>query len=131
LNGEIRLLPRHLRRLARDDEDDRLLMSILGVGYYLALLIKAEIGDVNRFICGGHLRSCAGIVPSIHSSGEGWLGMEGLLVPVVNFMKATEGKNRVLRLEDTSKSSKGHLSVCCGANNSRRFLREICLVLRS
>jgi len=44
------LLPRHLRRLARDDEDDRLLMSILGVGYYLALLIKAEIGDVNRFI---------------------------------------------------------------------------------
>ena len=37
--------------------------------------------------------------------------MEGLLVPVVNFMKATEGKNRVLRLEDTSKSSKGHLSV--------------------
>jgi len=79
--GEIRLLSRQLRRLARDDEDVRLLMSIPSVGYYLALLIKAEIGDVNRFISGDHLCSYAGIVPSTHSSG-GWLGTVGLLVRV-------------------------------------------------
>ena len=52
LNGEIRCLSRQLRRLARDDEDVRLLMSIPGVGYYLALLIKAEIGDISRFKSG-------------------------------------------------------------------------------
>jgi len=69
LNGEIRLLSRQLRRLARDDEDVRLLMTIPGVGYYMALLIKAEIGDVNRFVSGDHLCSYAGIVPSTHSSG--------------------------------------------------------------
>ena len=69
LNGEIRLLSRQLRRLARDDEDVSLLMSIPGVGYYLALLIKAEIGDVSRFKSGDHLCSYAGIVPSTHSSG--------------------------------------------------------------
>jgi len=69
LNGEIRQLSRQLRRLARDDEDVRLLMTIPGVGYYLALLIKAEIGDISRFRSGDHLCSYAGIVPSTHSSG--------------------------------------------------------------
>jgi len=44
LDGEIWLLSRQLRRLARDDDEDvRLLMSIPGVGYYLALLIKASL----------------------------------------------------------------------------------------
>lgn len=64
LNGEICCLSRQLRHLARDDEDVRLLTTILGVGYYLALLIKAEIGDVNRFKSGDHLCSYASIVPS-------------------------------------------------------------------
>ena len=44
-------------------------LSIPGVGYYLALLIKAEIGYVSRFKSGDHLCSYAGIVPSAHSSG--------------------------------------------------------------
>jgi len=81
LNGEIRCLSRQLRRLARDDEDVRLLMTIPGIGYYLALLIKAEIGDVNRFRSGDHLCSYAGIVPSTHSSGG--VTKAGLLVRVV------------------------------------------------
>jgi len=62
-------LSRQLRRLARDDEDVRLLMTIPGVGYYLALLVKAEIGDVSRFKSGDHLCSYAGLVPSTYSSG--------------------------------------------------------------
>ena len=57
--------------VARDDEGVRLLMTIPGVGYYLALLIKAEIGDFNRFVNSDHLCSYAGIVPSTHSSGGG------------------------------------------------------------
>jgi hypothetical protein len=49
LNGEIRRLSRELKQLAGLDDDVRLLMTIPGVGYYTALLVKAEIGDVNRF----------------------------------------------------------------------------------
>jgi len=41
-----------------EDEDVKLLMTIPGVGYYTALLVKAKIGDVNRFN-----------VPSTYSSG--------------------------------------------------------------
>jgi len=68
LNGEIHQLSRRLRRLARDDEDVRLLMTIPRIGYYLALLIKAEIGDISRFRSGDHLCSYVGIVPLTHSS---------------------------------------------------------------
>jgi len=34
-------------------------MSISGAGYYLTLLIKAEIGDVNKFMVGDNLCICA------------------------------------------------------------------------
>lgn len=49
------------------DEDVRLLMTVPGVGYYTALLVKAEMGDVNRFRSGDHLCSYAG--PSTYNSG--------------------------------------------------------------
>src|SRR5208282_6158466 len=42
---------------------------IPGVGYYSALLIASEIGDVNRFPDSAHLCSYAGLTPSTHSSG--------------------------------------------------------------
>ena len=49
--------------------DVKLLMTISGVGYYTALLVKAEIGEVNRFGSAEQLCSYAGIVPSTRSSG--------------------------------------------------------------
>ena len=69
LRTEIRLLPLEMRHIASDDEDVRLLMTIPGVGYYIALLVKAEIGDINRFHSGDQLASYAGLAPSTHSSG--------------------------------------------------------------
>ncbi|MEM3666779.1 MAG: IS110 family transposase, partial [Candidatus Bathyarchaeia archaeon] len=69
LNGEIRRLSSELKLLAGDDDDVRLLMTIPGLGYYLALLVKAEVGDVNRFKSGDHLCSYAGLVPSTYNSG--------------------------------------------------------------
>ena len=47
----------------------KLLVIILGIGYYSALLILSEIGDINRFPDSYHLCSYAGLVPSTHSSG--------------------------------------------------------------
>lgn len=46
-----------------------LLKTIPGIGYYLALLIYSEIGDIFRFPDPRHLVSYAGLVPSVHSSG--------------------------------------------------------------
>ena len=42
-----------------------MLTTIPGVGYYIALLQVAEIGDVNRFPSSEQLCSYAGLVPSV------------------------------------------------------------------
>ncbi len=46
------------------------LTQLYGIGYYLALLIVAEIGDITRFPRAKSLCAYAGIVPSVHSSGQ-------------------------------------------------------------
>ncbi len=67
---EIKVASRKVQRLAEDDQDSMLLMTIRGVGYYSALLIKSEIGDVKRFPSAKQLCSYAGLVPSTHASGN-------------------------------------------------------------
>jgi len=47
----------------------RLLMTVPGIGYYSALLIVSEVGDINRFPDSYHLCSYAGLITSTHSSG--------------------------------------------------------------
>jgi transposase len=69
LTIQIERLSKELRRMAPEDEDVRLLMTIPGVGYYSALLVKSEIGTVDRFPDGEKLCSFAGLVPSVSSSG--------------------------------------------------------------
>ena len=63
-------LSRELRGLASGDEDVKLLMTIPGIGYYSALLVKSEIGTVDRFPDGEKLCSYAGLVPSVSISGK-------------------------------------------------------------
>jgi transposase len=70
LDDEIKLLSRELQGIAEDDEDVKLLMSIPSIGYYSALLMKSEIGDMKRFPFGERLCSYAGLVPSTHASGR-------------------------------------------------------------
>jgi transposase len=69
LKGEVKILSSRLKREAGKDQEVQLLMTIPGVGYYIALLVKAEIGDFRRFSSGDHLASYAGLVPSTRSSG--------------------------------------------------------------
>ena len=69
LSDEIKRVSKELKETATIDEDVRLLMTIPGVGYYTALLVKREIGDINRFSDGDKLCSYAGLVPSTHASG--------------------------------------------------------------
>ena len=69
LKEEIRRLSRELQLIAAGDEEVRLLMTIPGVGYYTALLVKAEVGEIGRFPHRERMTSYAGLVPSTKSSG--------------------------------------------------------------
>jgi transposase len=69
LNNEINEISIKIKHEAVKDEYAKLLMSIPGVGYYSALLISGEIGDINRFPDSHHLCSYAGLTPSTRSSG--------------------------------------------------------------
>jgi transposase len=69
LDSELKDVYKKILVLAKEDEMASLLMIIPGIGYYSALLIVSEIGDINRFPDSYHLCSYAGLVPSTHSSG--------------------------------------------------------------
>jgi len=58
-----------IRELVHLSPDATLLLTIPGIGYYSALLITSEIGDIHRFSSGKKLCSYAGLVPSVSSSG--------------------------------------------------------------
>ena len=49
LNERIKGVSDELKRRAEENEDAKLLMTIPGVGYFSALAISAEIGDISRF----------------------------------------------------------------------------------
>jgi len=70
LDDEIKLLSKELVGIAEDDEEVKLLMTIPGIGYYSAFLMKSEIGNIDRFPLGERLCSYAGLVPSTHASGK-------------------------------------------------------------
>lgn len=70
ISKEIKVASRRIDALAIKDEGARLLVTIPGVGYYSALLIQSEIGEINRFPSAKKLCSFAGIVPSVYASGD-------------------------------------------------------------
>jgi hypothetical protein len=51
-------------------EDVELLMSLIGVGYFTALLYLYEVGDIKRFPSASKLASWIGLVPRVHQSGD-------------------------------------------------------------
>ena len=69
LDSEINDVSRKIKTCVSENDIAKLLMTIPGIGYYSALLIVSEIGDITRFPDSHHLCSYAGLVPSTHSSG--------------------------------------------------------------
>jgi transposase len=61
---------RRLARLAEGNHEVELLMTIPGVGFYTALGMLGEIGEIQRFPTKKHLGSFAGVVPRADNSGE-------------------------------------------------------------
>ena len=70
LNEEIFKLDCFIEKEALESEYAKLLVSITGMGSYMALLLAAEIGDISRFKGPKNLVSWAGMCPTIHQSGE-------------------------------------------------------------
>ena len=75
LDRQIAQISGSLKRMSDEDPRARLLTIIPGVGYYIALLLISEIGDVRRFPDSEKLCSYAGLVPSVRwSGGSSWHG---------------------------------------------------------
>ena len=53
-----------------ESEDVKLLITIPGVDFYIALLFISEIGDCSRFPNANKLISWLGLAPRVHQSGD-------------------------------------------------------------
>jgi len=70
LDMQIERVDAEITARATLDGDVRLLLSLTGVSVYTALLIKSEIGAIDRFPNYKKLISWAGLAPSLHQSGN-------------------------------------------------------------
>lgn len=70
LNGQVDKISAIIENTAKLDFDCKLLMTIPGISYYSALMIKSEIGDIGRFKCAAKLCSYAGLIPSTYASAD-------------------------------------------------------------
>jgi len=70
LNEQIDKISDIIESTAKLDFDCKLLMTIPGISYYSALMIKSEIGDISRFKSTAKLCSYAGLIPSTYASAD-------------------------------------------------------------
>jgi transposase len=70
VDGQVTLIEEKIATLAVEDRRVRLLMTMTGVGYFTAMLILAEVGDVERFHGDKAFASWMGLAPGVHQSGE-------------------------------------------------------------
>ena len=65
---EVRRAEGVIRALAAADPIARALQELRGIGPILAMMLRAEIGDMGRFKTGAQLASYAGLVPRVEAS---------------------------------------------------------------
>lgn len=70
LNQQINRIDRQLRQIAKEHPDVPRLTAIAGIGIFSALLILAEIGDIQRFPSAKQLVGYAGLAPGIYQSAN-------------------------------------------------------------
>jgi transposase len=69
LTTEIKRLESVIDDVAAHSEDTRNLMTIPGIGSYLALLIATEVFDIRRFVNSRRFAAYAGVAPGAFGSG--------------------------------------------------------------
>lgn len=70
LDIQIEELSGEIKQKAELDYDCKLLMTIPGIGFYSALMVKSEIGDIGRFASANKLCAYAGLIPSTYASAD-------------------------------------------------------------
>jgi len=70
VDAQVMLIGEKIAALAVEDRRVRLLMTMTGVGYFTAMLVLSEVGDIGRFHGDKAFASWMGLVPSVHQSGE-------------------------------------------------------------
>jgi transposase len=68
--AEMEVVEQWMRANLVEDQTARLLQTIPGIGMILAHVIRAEIGEIDRFPTARHLRSYAGLAPLSHDSAD-------------------------------------------------------------
>ena len=68
LDGLIAEQTRELERMAKDDVRARWLQTVPGIGAYSAMVILAEVGEIERFPSKRALASYAGLTPAVRES---------------------------------------------------------------
>lgn len=129
IDEKIDTVQKQIELMATDNYHAKLLMSIPGVSYYTALTVMAEIGDITRFPDAKHLCSYAGIVPSVHQSGNtrrtGHITKQGssmlrwILIQAANRIIRTNSPLKAFYLELRQK--RGH-SVAVTATARKMFI---------
>ena len=66
---EEEIIKQKIEKIASVKKETSLLETIPGIGYFGAMLIYAEIGDIKRFPTLKHLHAYAGVAPGIYQSG--------------------------------------------------------------
>jgi transposase len=137
MDNEIEQVQKQIAVIARVDEDIRILITIPGIDYYSAMIIKNEIGDIKRFPSYKELCSFAGLLPRVHQSGntrwEGHITKEGnallrwILIQVVHQAVRYPGELRKFYLG--LKKKKGNKIAVVAA--ARKLLRVLyCMLTR-
>lgn len=67
---ELDVIEKEIRGIAETNSDAQLLMTIPGIASIRAMDLLAEIGEISRFPTAEKLCSYAGLVPSVHQSGN-------------------------------------------------------------
>jgi transposase len=70
VDEQVERIEEKIAAIAAEERQVRLLMTMTGVGYFTAMLILVEVGDVGRFRGEKEFASWMGLVPSVHQSGE-------------------------------------------------------------
>jgi transposase len=67
---QVEVIEEKIAVIAAEERQARLLMTMTGVGYFTAMLILSEVGDIGRFRSDKAFASWMGLAPSVRQSGE-------------------------------------------------------------
>ena len=136
-NNTIDRLSSELARIASENPQARLLMTIPGADYYTALLLLMKIGDIRRFSNPKKLCCYSGLVPGLNQSGQsvryGHITKQGnkwiryVLVEAIGHTIGHEADSEVHVMYERIKARKGHnvAKVAC----ARKLLKVIWFML--